>query len=168
MDEENQEKFMFDTNVFGDLVDEYIDDLSVDSLEKNEKRAIFYITHIQRDEIRNIGDDEFRKKLLKILETFSEEEIPTEGAVTGISEVEKCKTFPDDSELYDRILCDLPGKNLENDKKDALIATTALENDITLVTADGEGNKRGLQDTLDEIDKPYMSRAEFIRWLEDE
>ncbi|PJA87316.1 MAG: hypothetical protein CO141_00115 [Candidatus Moranbacteria bacterium CG_4_9_14_3_um_filter_42_9] len=79
--------FIFDTNVFDELLNSKID---LESLPINFK---YYITHIQEDEIESMGDDKKGKKdqLLSILNKFSGKLIPTEANVLGVSQFGACK-----------------------------------------------------------------------------
>ncbi len=88
MQEENKtDGFMFDTNIFDELLRNKID---LDSLPKNLK---YYITHIQEDEIEFMGEDKKEKKnqLLFILNKFGGKLIPTEANVLGVSQFGACK-----------------------------------------------------------------------------
>ncbi|MFZ2193546.1 MAG: hypothetical protein WAV31_04860 [Candidatus Moraniibacteriota bacterium] len=79
--------FMFDTNIFDELLNNKID---LNFLPKNLK---YYITHIQEDEIESIGDDKEKKKvqLLFILNKLRGKLIPTESNVLGVSQFGACK-----------------------------------------------------------------------------
>lgn len=79
--------FMFDTNVFDELLNSKID---LEALPRNFK---YYITHIQEDEIESMGEDKKEKKdqLLSILNKFSGKLIPTEANVLGVSQFGACK-----------------------------------------------------------------------------
>ena len=79
--------FIFDTNVFDELLNSKID---LESLPINFK---YYITHIQEDEVESMGDDKKGKKdqLLSILNKFSGKLIPTEANVLGVSQFGACK-----------------------------------------------------------------------------
>lgn len=147
------QKYMFDTNIFNALLDGKVD------LSNLIGKAKYYATHIQRDEI-NKTPDNIRRKQLKDLftavtsdpiptESFvldtsrldyaklgGENVIPTESAVFGISKFGKAKYTPNDN-LYIPILQELDNhKQKENNKEDALIAETAIKNDLILVTHD--------------------------------
>lgn len=79
--------FMFDTNIFDELLNNKIE---LKLLSKNFK---YYITHIQEDEIKSMGDDkkEKKKKLLSLLTKFTGDMIPTEANVLGVSQFGACK-----------------------------------------------------------------------------
>lgn len=79
--------FMFDTNIFDELLNNKID---INLFPKSFK---YYVTHIQGDEIESIGDDkkEKREKLLSIFNKFNGETISTEAAVYGVSKFGACK-----------------------------------------------------------------------------
>jgi predicted nucleic acid-binding protein len=79
--------FMFDTNIFDELLNNEID-LSL--LPKNFK---YYATHIQGDEIESMGDNkkEKRNQLLSIFSDFNGSLISTEVTVCGVSQLGSCK-----------------------------------------------------------------------------
>lgn len=79
--------FMFDTNIFDELLSNKID---LNLLPKNFK---YYVTHIQGDEINSMSDDkkEKRDKLFSIFNEFSGELISTEANVCGVSKFGACK-----------------------------------------------------------------------------
>lgn len=79
--------FMFDTNIFDELLNSKI---NLNLLPKNFK---YYVTHIQGDEIESMGDDkkEKRDKLLSIFNEFDGELISTEANVCGVSQYGACK-----------------------------------------------------------------------------
>ncbi|OGI27990.1 MAG: hypothetical protein A2359_02180 [Candidatus Moranbacteria bacterium RIFOXYB1_FULL_43_19] len=85
--QENSQGFMFDTNIFDELLNNKID---LNLLPKNLK---YYITHIQEDEIESMGEDKKEKKnqLLLILSRFNGEMIPTEANMLGVSKFGACK-----------------------------------------------------------------------------
>lgn len=158
-------EFMFDTNLFGDLIDSEIDDISLQKVKDNKDRATFYVTHVQLDELNENEDEEARGRLLDAFTELMDEKISTEDFVWGVSRWNRAKWG--EGNLYENIKKKLPGDS-KNNWRDGVIASTAIKNNITLVTADGEGSKRGLQDILEELDKTYMTRKDFIRWLDNE
>ena len=85
--QEEENDFMFDTNIFDELLHNKID---FDLLPKNLN---YYITHIQEDEIESMGEDKKKKKdrLLSILNKFGGKLIPTEANVLGVSQFGACK-----------------------------------------------------------------------------
>lgn len=152
-------QFMFDTTMFGDILDGEVD---LDKIQ--DSNAEIWITDAQRTELKQCGDEKIRKKLLKIAEKVKDKEAGT-PAVFGYSKWGNA-VFQD-GEVYEPVKAKLSGKK-ENNIRDAQIAQAAHMQDVTLVTADGEGGREGLQDALDEISQEYMSRKEFNRWLENE
>lgn len=153
----SNQAFMFDSNIFGNLLENEYQDLTPEKLRNNDGGAKFWITHVQKDEISEAQWQD----LTDVLNEFSDEETETSGVVLGISKFGKANFS--DGELYQNIKNEMPGKNPMNDAKDALIATTALDNDLRLVTSDQD-----LQDALEELGKTYMTREDFIRWLDSE
>lgn len=85
--QENILGFMFDTNIFDELLSNKID---LNLLPKNLK---YYITHIQEDEIESMGEEKKEKKdqLLSLLNKFSGKLIPTEANMLGVSKFGACK-----------------------------------------------------------------------------
>jgi predicted nucleic acid-binding protein len=161
----SEEDFMLDTNIFGELMNKEIQDITPKKIRENSDRAEFYVTHIQIDEINDNEHKNSRGRLLHHITDIMDHKIPTEGFIIDTSRLGAAK-LADDYTLYKDILKELPGDNTDNDRKDAMLATTAIKRDITFVTADGEGSTRGLQDALDELEEPHMSREDFVEWLE--
>lgn len=94
-----------------------------------------YATHIQWDELNDTKDDKRKAALTQGFMKISPTSVSTESAVWGTSKWGKSKWTSDDK--CRQIKTDLD--NLEkhrNNRKDALIAETAIKNDFTLVTND--------------------------------
>jgi predicted nucleic acid-binding protein len=123
-------RFMFDTDIFGKILK---DNIVLDIMKKSKHQ--YYITHIQLDEL-NKTPHEIKERQRNTFKTISQELIPTESAVFGVSRVRLAKIG--DSKLYSNILKELNKKRPENrnNSKDALIGETALRNSIILVTDD--------------------------------
>lgn len=126
-------RYMFDTNVFNRFLD---DDFDVELLAGEGK---YYVTHVQLDEIKNTKNSTRREKLLAIFASIPQDHIPTESAIWGISNWGEAK-WSDNNGLYEKILQALNERNKgkANNRQDALIAETAVKNDLTLVTRDSD------------------------------
>lgn len=145
-------KYMFDTNIFNRILDRSLD---------LELEDLYYVTHIQKDELMAESNEERRELLLKTFNLIQSVSIPTESAIWGVSKWDQCKwgdednatTIPtesfalgiskfemaklSDGDLYSKILYSLNSrKKRSNNVQDALIAETAIKNEITLVTCD--------------------------------
>lgn len=145
--------YMFDTNIFNDILDDAID------MAPHLGKAKFYVTHIQLDEINKTPDEERKAKLLKVFEEVESLKIPTESFVLGTSQLDGAKLsgesfVPTESAVYGtskygqakysqnnnklEIIISMLDKlkKKENNREDALIAETAIINNYTLVTHD--------------------------------
>ena len=129
-------RFMFDTNVFGKILKMQVPT----SLLTSEHQ--YFVTHVQKDELNN-APQSIRAKLLSVFQVVPQQAIPTESAVVGVSRIDGAKIG--DPGLYDSMLQELDRRKPRehgNNIKDALIAETAIENGIVLVTDD-----KALQDS---------------------
>lgn len=116
--------FMFDTNIFDEILDGKI------SMKALSKKFKYYVTHIQEDEILAIKKNTKRKKgLLMLFNKLNGESIPTETAVFGISKFGGCK-------FGGGIYFESIKKNNPKHIEDALIGETAILNSLILVTND--------------------------------
>lgn len=126
-------KYMFDTNIYNHILDGSI------TIESHKGKADFYATHVQIDELRKTKDSERKKVLLEIFNQFVEptDLISTETPIWDVSVWDGCK-WNDDTRLYESIKTSLDSlnKNKSNNIQDALIADTAIKNNIILVTHD--------------------------------
>ncbi len=142
---------MFDTNIFNAVVDGKFD------IQSLIDRAEIYITHIQRDELKATPDGIKREQLLSILKII-EQPVSTESFVLGTSRLGQAKLgtnkvlptetgiwdlsnwdefkWGDGKGIYSTILNNL--KKHKNNIKDALIAESAMINNLTLVTHDSD------------------------------
>ncbi|GAH03750.1 unnamed protein product, partial [marine sediment metagenome] len=124
--------FMFDTNIFGHILDNKI------LVENFPKNLNFFITPIQLYELKKTRDQNRRKMLLTIFNKIDQENIPTESTVLGVSKLGYSKLSRKNN-LYEKIKSDLDEKVLkQNNIQDALIAETAIKNGLILVTNDGD------------------------------
>ncbi len=115
--------FMFDTTVFGNILDKKID------INKFPKKFDYYITHIQPDELNKTKDKERKKKLLRFFKEIRKEELSTESFVLNYSRLAKAKLG------NGKILEELRKGNLKH-TEDALIGEVAIKKDLILVTND--------------------------------
>ena len=124
-------RFIFDTNIFNRILDGEIDPARVAA--DTELCA----SHIEINELQNTGNSERRQQLLDVLYAIGPEQIPTESAVWSVSEFGGAQ-FTSDNNLYQPIVEALNAKNgrKANNAHDALIAETAIRNNLTLVTED--------------------------------
>ena len=152
--------FMFDTNIFDEILNERIE------LPQGLK---YYVTHVQLDEILNMPDSmrERKEKLLKLFHKVPKDLIATEGVVYGVSRYDMAKYMSDeDAELYEKMLRRLRAldgksgkrKSFENQIRDVLIALTCLKNCLTLVT-----NDKNLKIVAQEFGCPAITFKQFLR-----
>lgn len=126
-------RYMFDTNIFNEILDRKID------LNFFRSGITCCVTHIQRDEISKCKEEERRNALNKIFEDIVEEKYLTETFITDVSRAGEARVG--NSELYNKLRTELDRLNRKkknNNYKDALIGETALINNIILVTHDME------------------------------
>lgn len=117
--------WMFDSNVFDDLIDGKLD---ISGLPTGIR---IFITHIQSDELNRCPESERRQKLQGAVVEVSEAELPTESFVLGVSRLNSARLS--DGGLFE----ELRGSSLKN-TNDALIAETAIKEGLILVTNDKE------------------------------
>ncbi len=135
-------RYMFDTVAFNRALDT---DGAVELLSRSAHTHMhIFATHVQWDELANTSDCDRRSKLLSTFEAFVPKEegsnlggkIPTESAAWNVSDWNEAKWRPDDG-LYEVILSDLNQcRKKPNNVQDALIAETAIQNNLALVTDD--------------------------------
>ena len=124
-------KVMFDTNVFSHILS---GEIPINCIPTNWE---IHGTHIQKDEINNTQDECKKKRLLRIFSQWLDESLPTESAVWDISNWDEAKSGNDQNNLFEKILNEMNTlKKRKNNNRDALIAETAIQNDLTLVTND--------------------------------
>ena len=146
-----RKKCMFDTVIFNRVVEHKV------SVELLAECVNVYATHIPRDEINNTPCSEKKAELNQVFVDIVLEERPTESAVWGVSKWGS-KWFKDDS-LYEPIKAALDKrKQKENNTQDALIAETAIKNDLTLVTDDNP-----LREEASKFGAECMSWEELMR-----
>ena len=122
------EKYIFDSNVFDDIVEGKLKFESI-LMYKEKVDLKIYLTHIQNDEIQSCSDEEKRKKLSLFMLKIGPLIIPTESAVYGVSRFGEAKFGA--GYMYQEI----KEKNVKH-IEDALIGETAIRNNLILVTND--------------------------------
>ncbi len=146
-------RVMFDTNIFNSIVKNEID---ISTLKGKIK---VYATHVQYDELKATNDKVLRQKFLELFEHLTNE-VPTESAIWDVSNWDQAKwggeVVNTESAIFEvsrygkakfggSNLCkdiwqklDEKNGNKKNNSKDALIAETAILNNLTLITHDAD------------------------------
>jgi len=129
-------RYMLDTNALNGILD-------LGRLPSTIHGNVVCITHAQRDEIENTTNSERRTALLNTLQLVGPETLATSGAVFDVSRWDQATWGEEGSALqsiYDQISClDTQAGKRSSDAnrwRDALIAETARENKLVLVTND--------------------------------
>ncbi len=145
--------YMLDTTVFNHLVNE-----ELGSLRISISRPI-YVTHVQLNEIQCTRDPLRLQALLGMFTAIESERIPTTTAVYGISEFGEAE-YSSDHRLYQSLLSMLDSKNKSkrNNVRDVLIAETAIQHKLVLVTDDCD-----LSDVVREIGGEVVSLKDLAR-----
>jgi rRNA-processing protein FCF1 len=120
-------KFMFDTNIFDAILD---GNVPIDDLPKGYE---YYVTHVQRNEINNIkntGKIERKKCLLSLFNKLKGASLHTETSIWGVTNWGESKWRANGGLMHK-----ISGDNIKH-QSDALIAETAILNNIILVTND--------------------------------
>ena len=117
-------RIILDSNLFDDIV---TGNLKID--ENIKKKAEFYITHIQVDEINKCSDEEKRAKLFLFMGKASPVIIPTASFILGKSRLGEAR-------LGDGIIFEELKKGNIKHTDDALIGETAIKDNLILVTQD--------------------------------
>ena len=119
--------YMFDTNIFNNILDGKVDPSLLDG------KGCF-ATHVQHDEIQATTDKTRRSALEAIFSIAFQ--LPTESFVLDVSR-------PNEAKLSDGVLfeemrerLDKMNKKRRNNSQDVLIAETAINNGLILVTHD--------------------------------
>lgn len=98
-----------------------------------------FATHVQLDELRSTGCERARDRLVATFEEIGPEKIPTETAFWNVSKWDEAKWSADDG-LFKRMLgrlIALDGRDRgDNQRRDILIAETAIKNELTLLSGD--------------------------------
>ena len=145
---EPSEKYIFDSNVFDDLISGKLDVEKI-NLYKSAKNVEFYITHVQSDELNRCKSDEKRAQLFLAVISLRPIVLPTSSFVWGKSRFGLARMS--DGKDFEEL-------RLGNAKHtdDALIGETAVKHKITLVT-----NDRGLRQRIVSAGGDAISVEEF-------
>ena len=133
--------FMLDTVTFNRLLDGQTD------LTTLPDGGRLYATHAQRDEISRTKDPFRRKRLLKVFEEVAPTQVPTSSAVWDVSSWDQASWGADNVRFQGMVsvlaqLDKAVGRSNSNPKvaqgqqRDILIAETAIQRGLTLVTDD--------------------------------
>ena len=122
--------YILDTNVFNRVLDGAL------RLPALDVDVSYFATHVQLDELAATRDDLRRKRLLEQFSSIAPESIPTDTFVWDVSRLDLARLG--DGVLFTRIRDDLAklNKGKLNNIQDALIAETAINNGLVLVTED--------------------------------
>ncbi len=98
-----------------------------------------FATHVQLDELKNTVGEQKRARLISSFEAIGPETLPTETALWDISKWDEAKYSAEDG-LFDRMLTRLIELDRrdrgDNQKRDILIAETAIKNGLILLSGD--------------------------------
>ena len=127
---------MLDTNVFNSLVK---GKLTKADLPPGQ----YFATHIQRDELEATPNDALRVSLVAMFRAVPRNDIATSSFLLGISRLNEARLTSETSQ-FDMMLVRLAdldrksGKRLwiDNQRRDVLVAETAIVNGLTLLTDD--------------------------------
>jgi rRNA-processing protein FCF1 len=150
--EEVKEKYIFDTNIFDDIISEKLKVSDIIKYE-NYKKVEIYITHIQIDEINRCSDVDKRARLNIFMVKIRPILIPTTSAAYDVSRY-------DESKFGDGIIFNKIKKGNIKHVEDALIGETAIKEGIILVT-----NDRRLKKMVIELGGNALFLNEFIEIL---
>jgi predicted nucleic acid-binding protein len=122
---------MLDTNVFNRALDGDLDPVYL------THRGLLYATHVQLNELQATKRPEKLRQLLQVFHTVDQEILPTAAAVFGVSEWGGAE-YGDANDCYAGMLQRLNQINggKKNNMQDALIAATAMQRKLILVTDD--------------------------------
>ena len=133
--------YILDTDIFSSILDDIV---NLPAITRNN--AIFYSTQVQHDEIKRVRDNDKRDELLSIFRVIKNIRLPVDSEtfidtgelfVLGISKISlaQINRGPTFDRLF-RALNQTRPTNMMDNKKDALIAETALRNSLILITDD--------------------------------
>ena len=146
------EKYIFDTNIFDDIVSEKLKVSDIVKYKKFKKVKI-YVTHIQIDEINKCSDVDKRARLNIFMVKIRPILISTSSCAFDVSRF-------DESKFGDGIIFNKIKKGNIKYVEDALIGETAIKEGIILVT-----NDKRLKKTVIELGGNALSLNEFIEKL---
>lgn len=166
-------RYMLDTNIFNKILDGNIG-LNL--------RGDFFATHVQMDEILATTNECRRNQLLEIFKNILQRNWPTESSVWDVSKWDQCKWGNEEKiistesfildysrmdmaklsgdDLYIKIKNSLDQRNKKKSSniQDALIAETAIKNNLILVT-----NDKDLKEVFKEYSENVMDFEKFCR-----
>ena len=148
---EDAEKYMFDTNIFNDMVDGKLEISDI----VNCKKVEIYVTHIQIDEINKCSDEDKRARLSMFMVKIKPILIPTSSCVFDVSRF-------DESKFGDGIIFNKIKKGNINQVEDSLIGETAIKEGIVLVT-----NDKRLKNIVIKLGGNAISLDDFIERLKE-
>lgn len=121
---------MFDTNIFNHILDGGID------LARFIRKARFFATHVQFDELNKTRNQGRRASLLGIFERVPQMTVSTKTFVLDTSNLDRAEVG--EGTLYKKVKCELNqlSKGKPNNVNDELIAETATKSHFILVTDD--------------------------------
>lgn len=124
---------MLDTNIFNMLMS---GSLQVTDLPSD---GCFYATYVQREEINRTSNADIRRRLVDTFNAVTHEVAPVETALFGVTPFNEGK-YGGGSETYQTLLrlLDMRNASRQNNFCDVLIAETAIANNMTLITSDGD------------------------------
>jgi predicted nucleic acid-binding protein len=129
------QSYMFDTNLFNCILDGVVE------ISKFRRKARFYATHVQLDELKATSNVQRRQDLLAVFEeVVGINKIPTEAFVLDVSLLDEAKLGDEEDDLYSQVKMKLDkrNRNKPNNIQDALITETAMKNGLTLATHDSD------------------------------
>ncbi|WP_345993621.1 hypothetical protein [Sulfurimonas sp. HSL-1716] len=126
-------EYMLDTNIFNIILDE--EKINISDFKNN---ITCYATHIQYDEINKTKSEKRRNELNQIFSLVRDAMLPTETFVLDKSRYDAARLS--DGVLYQEIknYMNTLNKKKKKNEEDALIAETAIKNNLVLVTSDPE------------------------------
>jgi hypothetical protein len=144
---------MLDTNVYNRVIDGVLDILAFAGNP-------LFATHIQLDELKNTTNPERKTKLVAGFNEIATTQIPTESMVWDVFIWDECKWPTDD--LCERLFAEIRKRESRNKSdvncwRDALIADTAMKNDLLLITDDVN-----LRDVVRESFGQAITISEFL------
>ncbi len=122
--------YILDTNVFNRVLDGQL------QLPALEVGVSYFATHVQLDELAATREEPRRERLLEQFSSIAPVPIPTESFVLDVSRLDLARLG--EGVLYLKIRDELNKRNKSkvNNAQDALIAETAINNALVLVTED--------------------------------
>jgi predicted nucleic acid-binding protein len=151
--------YMVDTNIFDAICKAHLQFTFLHD-------RLLYATHIQRDELANCQNVELRARLLTAFKKVAAEQVPTPAAIFDVSRWGEAKwgrrdqnhflqEFASRIQAADKRVRKRPKELMKNALRDALIALTARENGLVLLTGDH---------SLYEVAQQYQVDCEIVDW----